>query len=60
MSYSYNQSQLRDLRRLLEQPDAQLSVEQIRALLAWNETSTQERERLRAMLAAMNAPPAQQ
>jgi len=43
MAYSYSLATLRDLRRLLQQQDARLTVEQIRALLAWNETSAEER-----------------
>ena len=51
MAYSYSLATLRDLRRLLQQQDARLTVEQIRALLAWNETTAEERQRLHAMLA---------
>jgi hypothetical protein len=56
MAYSYSLATLRDLRRLLQQQDARLTVEQIRALLAWNETNAEERQRLHAMLAEITPP----
>ena len=58
VAYSYSLATLRDLRRLLQQQDARLTVEQIRALLAWNETSAEERQHLHAMLAEITPPSA--